>query len=357
MAQVANRAGVSTSTVSLVLNEKPGVSAHVRAIVLQAAYELGYSLPKRHSHSTSADIKSIAVVHFGKDQDVAPGLSNLVSYYVAGIQDYCQKQNINWALFANYDQENKNHVGYQLLERNRFSFDGLIIITPMSRQITVLQRALEKHVPVVVISRHWPDLPISTVSQDHHQQARLAVDHLIALGHRQIAFLGNEMDAAYDWFKIRLETYQAAMAELEVYDPDLVAMGPDSRAAARSLFSRHPGVTAIFAVHDGSARQAIHGLEEIGIQVPGQVSVIGVGNDGQELDACPRLTTVGYPAQKLGYLAARVLLEHMQDPELSYSRIFVQSWVVERESCAPLARRQGKTAPSARRAALSLAGG
>jgi LacI family transcriptional regulator len=93
-------------------------------------------------------------------------------------------------------------------------------------------------------------------------------------------------------------------------------------------------VTAIFAVHDTNAVQAMRGLCGIGVDVPGQVSVIGVGDDCPAPEGCPPLTTVGFPDRKVGTLAAKVLLEHIEDRQLAYSRVFVDSWIVERASCA-----------------------
>jgi LacI family transcriptional regulator len=240
----------------------------------------------------------------------------------------------NWALISHYQEGDSHNVGRQLLERDHLDYDGLILIYAPSRESVVLRRALGQEIPVVAISRDWPDLPVSTVGQDHPQQARLALEHLIRLGHRRIAFLALETDRPYDWFGVRLSCYQEAMASLGTYDPELVLVVPDARQAAQALLARRPDVTALFAIHDSAATAAMRGLRQAGIEVPRQVSVIGIGDDISTQEGLPGLTTVGFPAQKVGFLAAKVLLEHIEDPELSYSKVFVDSWVVERDSCA-----------------------
>jgi len=187
---------------------------------------------------------------------------------------------------------------------------------------------------VVVISRDWPDLPVSTVGQDHPQQACLALDHLVELGHRRIAFLARPSDEPYDWFQVRLTCYRETMAGLGAYDPALVVVEPDLCQAAQALLARRPDVTAIWGVHDTAALAAMRGLRQAGIEMPRQVSVIGIGNDGVLQEGLPALTTIGFPDRKVGFLAAKVLLEHIEDPDLCYSKVFVESWVIERDSCA-----------------------
>lgn len=335
MADVARRAGVSISTVSLVLNGKPGVSSNVRALVRQAVDELGYALPARRRRHRPPQPKTIAVIHFGvPGLKHEPGLTGLAASYVAGIKRCCLDQHANWALISNYQEGDAYNVGYQLLERDKLDYNGLIMIYAPSRDGVVLQRALDQGIPVVVISRDWPDLPVSTVGQDHPQQARLALDHLIRLGHRKIAFLALESDLPYDWYQVRLSCYQDTMTVLGAYDPELVAVGQDACQTIQALLARRPDVTAVFAVHDTVALAAMRGLRQTGIEVPRQVSVMGIGNDGSAQEDLPALTTVGFPDRKVGFLAAKVLLEHIEDPELSYSKVFVDSWIVERDSCA-----------------------
>jgi LacI family transcriptional regulator len=319
------------------LNDKPGVSGDVRTVVRQAVDELGYALPARRRRRSLFQTKTIAVIHFATPaSEHGSRLTGLAASYVAGIQERCLAKHANWALISHYRDNDSNNVGFQLLERDRLNYDGLILIYAPSRNSVLLCRALDQGIPVVVISRDWNDLPVSTVSQDHPQQARLALDHLVQLGHRRIAFLATESDRVYDWYQIRLSYYQDTMRSLEADDPELVVIESDACQAAQALLARRPDVTALFCIHDSLALEAMRGLHEAGIEVPHQVSVIGIGDDVPGQENLPALTTVGFPDRKVGFLAAKVLLEHIEDPELAYSKVFVDSWVVERDSCATL---------------------
>jgi LacI family transcriptional regulator len=334
MADVAQRAGVSTSTVSLVLNDKPGVSEQTRAAVLEIAQELGYRLPRHYPDLPTQ--KTILVVHFASQgPDGGADLPVLAADYVGGIQDYCQGRSVNWALIAHYQEGKRQHVGVHLLERDALACDGLILIMPPSRESALLQQALRKCIPTVVVSRDWPDLPLSAVGQDHPQQARLAMNHLVQLGHRQIGFVAPSWACEYGWCQIRLDIYRETMAALDTYDPERIVIEPDVCQATQALLDRQPDVTAIFAVNDTAAVGVMRGLRARGIRVPEEVSVIGVGDDCPAPEGYPALTTIGFPSRKVGYLAGRLLLEQLDDEELAYGRIFVQSWVVERDSCAP----------------------
>jgi LacI family transcriptional regulator len=339
MADVAEKAGVSTSTVSLVLNDKPGISPEVRAAVMKVVNDLGYRARERRSSPNSLSetkSKTISVVHFASPEaDYGFDLSNVFVDFVAGIQEYLQKKNANWVLIPNYHDWKEDNLGFRLFQDGKFSAsDGLILLGLFDTDCSLLQNAIKDKIPVVVLSRYWPELPISTVSQEHRQHARLALDHLIQLGHRKIAFLARDVDRHFDWFDLRLTCYQEAMNQLgEPVDQDLITVETDGAKAAKLLMARRPDVTAIFAVHDENAIQAMRGLCEIGLKVPQDVSVIGLDNANKPPEDYPALTTVAFPHHKVGQLATELLLRQIEDEELFYGQLFVRSHLIERDSC------------------------
>jgi LacI family transcriptional regulator len=337
MADVAQRAGTSVSTVSLVLNNKPGVSPEMRVAVLEAAAELGYSLPHRRSARETSASKTITVVHFA---DPVPSYSGEVGYlftnYLDGIRDYCQGRNINWAFIANYAERDDRPLGYHLLADKTLPREGLILIgLSHGRDSWLVRRLIEDEVPTVVLSRNWPDLPVSTVSQDHREQARIALDYLAKLGHKTIAFIAGERDRYYDWFDWRVECYRQAMIDLNGRsDEELIVIAKDGAEAAKCLLTRRPDVTAVWAIYDDRAVEAMCGLTELGLAIPEDVSVIGLDDTCSSPEGCPELTTVGFSGRKLGSLATEVLLKQMEDDEFRYAHIVVSSYLVERRSCA-----------------------
>jgi DNA-binding LacI/PurR family transcriptional regulator len=334
MAEVAERAGVSKSTVSLVLNDKPRVSPELRQAVLSAASELGYRLPSRRSQRRSAN-KSVIVVHYERFRS-DPLATSILADYVSGIQEFVRDRGINLTFITDHRQEDEQ-LEYHLLSSGHLIADGAILMGWSARRAGALLRLfLDKGVPVVVLSRNWPDLPISTVGQDHRQQACIAVDHLIALGHRQIAFLAAEADRRHEWFQWRLDCYEEKMRQLHgQVDEELIAVGEDCATTAQRLLSRRGDVSAIFAITDPNAVAAIRGLQQIGLGVPEDVSVIGLDGVLGPANGSPALTTVAWPHLEAGRLAAELLLKQIENPCLYYSNIVLHSELVEGASCVP----------------------
>jgi LacI family transcriptional regulator len=332
MEDVARKVGVSKSTVSLVLNDKPGVSVEMKKTVLQAAAELGYSLPERRPLRRPQDRqKNFTVVHL-VGQEPHTDIHGPFLRYLQGIRDFTLHTNVNLTAIGGYRKGDLAKMEAQILDE---SLDGLILMgAGVHRESRLLRRAIELQIPLVVLARNWPDLPISTVGQNHVQQAQIALNHLADLGHRKIAFLANEADQEYEWFDIRLECYQAKMREINgEEDEGFVVVGRDCADAARQLLAQSPEVTAIFAIYDGRAVETIKGLVEMGIKIPEDVSIIGLDNAEDVPVGYPGLTTVGVPHVETGYLAAELLMKQIENNSLSHANFTVFSRLIERDSC------------------------
>ncbi len=337
MADVADLAGVSISTVSLVLNEKPGISSEVRAAVRRAVEELGYKgRGRRAEQDSSSTTKNITVIHYANpDTSYLFERSQLFIDYVSGLQEYFQDQNVNWTLISDFREGEPANLGFQLLNGNT-SDDGFILMGIPSPDSPFLQQLIHDKKPVVILSRYWPELPVSTVGQDYDQQARIALDHLVKLGHRRIAFLAREIDRGFDWFDARLRCYRETMDKLGTAVTDsLIAVDKTGAQAAQTLMERHPDTTAIFAIHDENAVSAIQGLRAAGYRVPHDVSVIGLDDSARLSEEEFGITTVSFPHRKAAHLAAELLLRELNDDNVLYSKMFIKSCLVERDSCAP----------------------
>lgn len=347
MSDVAKRAGVSKSTVSLVLNGKPNISPEVRDAVLDAAHALDYRLPERYAASLPSEARTITIIHFDAVQfqfQVGPGVAGLHLYFLQGIEDVLQANHVNWSLIANYREGNEHEIAYQMLKGKKLPGDGLIVIGIPSRRSWVLQKAIKDNIPVVALGRDWPDLPVSTVSQNHYEQAKIALDYLVQLGHRKIAFLAREGDQGIHWFKVRLVSYRNIIQKMgEAVEDDLIVVEADVKHATQALMTRRPEVTAIFCINDEPAVDVLHALQEMGLRVPEDVSVIGLDNSvkyfsAEMLAGIPSLTTVDYPHYQTGKLGAELLLRQIGDDQMAYSKIYLRSRLVERASCAEARR-------------------
>jgi len=347
MSDVARRAGVSKSTVSLVLNGKPNISSEVRDAVRDAAQALDYRLPERYAAALPSEAKTITIIHFDAVQfqfQVGPGVAGLHLYFLQGIEDVLHSSHVNWSLIANYREGNEHEIAYQMLKGKKLPGDGLILMGIPSRHSWVLQKAINDNIPVVALGRDWPELPINTVSQNHYEQTRIALDYLAELGHRKIAFLAREGDRDIHWFKLRFASYRDSLEKMgAVVEKDLIVVEADVKQATRDLMIRRPDVTAIFCINDEPAVDVLHALQEMGRHVPDDVSVIGLDNSVKYFSAdllagAPPLTTVDYPHYQTGRLAAELLLRHIGDDQIAYSKIYLRSRLVERASCGEVRR-------------------
>jgi DNA-binding LacI/PurR family transcriptional regulator len=336
MADVGAKVGVSVSTVSLVLNGKPGISQELRDQVMKAVQELGYRLPGRETLKLPPETKSVTLIHYASPQpQVQAGVTGIFVDFVSSIRDYFQDRNVNMTLIANYRDGDRENLGYHLLESDALLTDGFILMGISSQNSPLLQRLIEASKPVVVLSRNWPTLPVSTVSQDHARHANIALDYLASLGHRKIAFVAREVDQEFDWYETRLACYRAKMKSWGKWDESFISVASNAAEATKTVLARHPETTAIFAVHDENAVMVMSTLLEMGYRIPKQISVIGLDNSAQAPKKFPALTTVGFAHNEIGRLAADLLLEQMNNPDVAYGKLFVASRLIERNSCAP----------------------
>jgi LacI family transcriptional regulator len=340
MDDVARRAGVSKSTVSMVLNDKAGVTLDTKDAVFQAVKELGYTLPARRplrnpqKNNVLPKLKNFVVVHH-VGHEPFDSIYGIFFNYLQGIQAFAKEAYINITPIGGYRKGDLNHLETSILNNQTMPVDGLMLMGKgIRRDSQLVHRVLELQFPLVVLSRNWPDLPVSTVSQDHRQQAQIALDYLIQLGHRQIAFVAKEGEQEYEWYAPRLSIYRSKMKELnQEVDEDLIVRGKDVADAVKELLTRKPGITAVLALHDQRAIQVMMGLLELGLEVPKDISVIGLDDSEVPPVGFPRLTTVGFSHFDIGYLSAELLLKQIESDNLCFGKLSTRCYLVERDSC------------------------
>ena len=194
-------------------------------------------------------------------------------------------------------------------------------------------------VPTAVVSGHRRMPGITNVVLDHRRAALLALEHLLQLGHRRIAFIKGQpfsSDTETRWSSIR---GAARKLGLQI-DPDLVTqLQVDSPTpepgydVTKSLLAKRRHFTALFAFNDISAIGAIRALLDSGMKVPGDVSVIGFDDIQNAAFQNPRLTTIRQPLRRMGELAAETLLKRIRGTEY-HKVIAVEPELIVRESTA-----------------------
>ena len=326
---IAALAGVSVATVSRVLNGRPDVSSATRDVVLQHIRERGYV--------TSRSARALA-----------GGRTGLIGLTVPYMVDNYFAQILTGATEAAYERDARLVVCPTRFEHDREvslltrlmhgTTDGALLILPSETpaELTALQR---QGYPFVVVDPATPlDDAIPVVAAANWTGGKTATAHLIALGHRRIGVITGRRNEIAS--RDRLAGYHSALLAVELAaDPALLVESDFSIdggwRAARRLLARHQPPTAIFAFNDNMAVGALRAARELGLEVPGRLSVVGFDDVENASLVTPALTTVRQPLQEMGRVATGILYRLIDDQPLDVTRIELSTRLVVRASTAP----------------------
>ncbi|MFV0309674.1 MAG: LacI family DNA-binding transcriptional regulator [Desertimonas sp.] len=300
MDDVAARAGVSRALVSLALRGSPKVSARSRGAIMTAVDELDYrpNLVARQLASTRT--RTIGVVVNDLHNPFFPPVTDGV-HNAAGDLDY---RLLVSSAFRDHAVEEAAVDAFA-----GSGVEGIILVGTTMGQGAIEHAATR--VPLVVVTRPLRSSVVDTVNGDDPAGARLAVRHLLGLGHRRIAHVSGGAAAGAPR---RRAGYEQAMIEAGL-EP-LVVEGSfteaSGAAAATMLFEHHGDCTAVFAGNDLSALGALDVIAGRGLDVPGDVSLCGYDNTFVAALRHIGLTTVDQRAEELGRLAVEVLIERLE---------------------------------------------
>jgi len=328
MEDVARRAGVSTATVSRTLRGLPNVSAATRGRVLKAAAELSYAISPIASRLASGRTHSVAVL--------VPYASRwFFAQVVAGVEGVLREEGLDLLLYNLADHEARERFFQRLPLRRRV--DAVLpVAMPLTDAETGALRGLG--VPLAVAG-HRAD-GVHSVRIDDTATVHIALRHLLDLGHRRIGLISTYANQKM-WLPVadeRRRAWQSGLAAAGVAPaPELVVSVPFGHAGGASgaerLLARPDPPTAILCESDELAFGVLAALRRAGVDVPGQVSVVGI--DDHELAEVFDLTTVRQAVPEQGALAARMLVRAMREARRPPSEVVVPTELVVRTSTGP----------------------
>ena len=310
---IAQAAGVSHATVSRALRDSLLISAEVREAIQRLAREMGYtpnavaqSLKGRRSNTIGLVVTSIADPFYGR--------------LVRGVDEVAKQAGVDVFLGVSYNNPAQELAVIESFHRRRV--DG--IITASSRLIDEHFDQLQRiGVPVVLVNPQSEGVfdQFHTVQADNYDGAHQAVDHLLALGHSAIAYLGATNRPQSN--RQRLQGYRDALqaAGIVIKEGWVQESSPERRSYSDDvadgqvlmLEALRTGVTAAFCYNDMYAVGALLTCRELGLGVPSQVSIVGFDDVDLAQYVTPPLTTVHQPKLRLGQLAMEMLLGLMED--------------------------------------------
>lgn len=335
---VARHADVALSTVSQVLNNKPNVSTETRRRVLEAVAALGYQQKISVDTPFVSKLDTVGLIAKRREDDPIT-LNPFYSYIIAGAERECQRQNIN-LMFASLDVDTDYKAAQLPVMLLNDQIDGVIIVgTFFEDTVTDISRRAGRNV-VLVDAYMSGDPMFDSILSDNYAGTMEAISYLVANGHRHIGLIGSHPRSFPSIFERRYGYFAALERHgiTETFVEDSSAQQGDAFDATVRLMKRAPQVTSIFACNDASAFAVIQALQHLGLDVPGDVSVIGFDDiDPPKADLLP-LTTVHVDKVLMGVMAVRQLLDRVLDPTRPPLKILVTTRLVVRDSVRSITR-------------------
>lgn len=322
---VAQAAGVSTATVSKVINDRYGVADTTGARVRNVIAELGYvsSLGARSLRSRRTNVLGILLADFEPfSTELLKGASRAVRGTGYELLAYS---------LGRADAESAGWERRSLSQLHGTLIDGAMLCTP-----TIVD--VPAGMAVVAVDPHAGPTVLPTVDSDNFAGAVAAIEYLLGLGHERIAFIGGRDDL--NSARERERGFRAAMARAGLaVDDTLVRLGDyTGEVAARAVVdliadARPP--TAMFAANDLSAIGVLQALQAAGLSVPGDISVVGFDNIPESSMTSPPLTTVDQSVQQMGEQAMALLIDVLAGRQVA-EHVRLPTKLVVRASCGPV---------------------
>lgn len=323
--QVAEHAGVSRATASLVARNSPLIAEKTKKKVLKAMEELNYVYDRRAANLRSQTSSTVGLI-----------ITELANPYFAEIADGVHQtldQN-GYVVFlgATFDSVDKQELLLSTMMENRV---GGLILSPVSfLPERIINRLHELGIPLVLIGRKSPGAMCDFVGADNVYGGKIAVHHLIENGHRRISFLGGPSDSVRE---DRKQGYCQALLEAGIpVEESLILNTPGTREGGlegvKQILRQANPPTAFFCYNDVVAFGVMLGLREMGLTPGKDIAVIGFDNITGSAESNPKLTTVSVFPKQIGKIAADLLHQRINGLDSQPQSIILTPELVIRDS-------------------------
>lgn len=336
LSDIAQQSGVSTTTVSMVLNERPGVASETRSRVLEVAERLEYAVKPVKPSKLAGRAGALTTIGMivKAEHNLPPQANPFYSQVIIGIEDTCRRSGIN-LLFATLPVDKNNHPEEIPAMAYSGAVDGLLMVGAFVDK-TIMSIPGKRLPPLVLVDGYSDTESYDTVVSDNFQAAYNAVEYLIRQGHRHIGLVGGDEDS-YPSIRQRRNGYRRALKKNKIAAPYFANFninyerGLDQTA---ELLRNHPEITALFAVNDEAAVNAMHAAQGMGLRVPQDISIVGYDDTYLAVNTSPKLTTVRVDTVAMGRAAVHLLQLRIENPDTARMTLTIHPVLVERDSVA-----------------------
>ncbi|NTS31133.1 LacI family DNA-binding transcriptional regulator [Phyllobacterium sp. BT25] len=324
---IARAAGVSKSTVSLVLQGSPLVNEKTREKVSALINDLGYVYNRGAANLRQSKSKIIGIV-------VNDLTNSFFAELAVGVDMVVQSA--GYVQFLAHSGESVDRQRQVIASMRENGIAGLILSPARGTEASDVKPLADSGIPVVVVVRNLPGAKVSTLLSDNYGGAKSAVRHLINLGHRRIAFMGGFADTAVSSDRVR--GYRDALMEAGIaLNQNFVIHSAPSRAGGATaaermmFFDERP--TAALCFNDAVAFGVCDGLRSNDIEPGKGFAVIGFDDVIEAKTAVPALTTVSVDPQGMGQRAAQLLMKQINAGQVDQETLVTSVRLVVRQSC------------------------
>ncbi|WKZ61040.1 MAG: LacI family DNA-binding transcriptional regulator [Cyclobacteriaceae bacterium] len=303
---IAEALNVSPATVSRGLKDHPGIRKDTKRKILDTAKKMGYQYNTFASNLRRKKTNTIGVI--------VPRLNSyFMSTVIAGMEKLVNENGYNLIISQSQESFKKEIAGVNTMYNSRI--DGLMVSLAFDTKDTDhFEALLKKNIPIIFFDRILEHPGCTSIVIDNKQAGYDATKHLLEQGCKRIVHLSGSLNR--NVYADRLAGYKQALQEKGIaFDPELVIsnnlsdMGGEE--AARQILNMNEKPDGVFAANDTSAVACMRELKLAGIKIPEDIAFVGFNNDPVSKVIEPNLTTVNYPGQEMGEVAAATLLNKL----------------------------------------------
>jgi DNA-binding LacI/PurR family transcriptional regulator len=327
---VAKEAGVSIATVSRILNDKPDVSDETRTRVEDAIGKLGYARSTQWQQLTTGKSHVISL-HFPNKQTSA---NQVYLNFITGVTTACEERGYRLHLItSNLDESH-------LLDLYRANTTDGTILMKVQLQDWRVELLRKQRLPFVMIGHTENSEGASFIDYDFEAGVRVAIHHLVALGHQNIGYVSTvpSQHEQHGPTVRALQGYKNTCRQLGLplhyYETDQSLQSV--RLTTSHMLNKHPEITAFVTIKE-TVEAAIYGaIRELGLRIPDDISVVGLANpQGSEL-VNPALTALDFPAWPMAFEAGNMLIDQLEGVNTSIQQILKEPTLTIRASTSPV---------------------
>lgn len=331
---VANASGLSRATVSLVLRDSPLVAEETRLRVQKAMQNLGYVY-----HRAAANLRS------HKSHTVGLVVSDITNPFFAELTMSIEAQldGANYVSLLCNTSEMLSKQERLLSTMQEYSADGILLSPARGTPLATIEKLQRSRLPFVLFGRYVPGIQADYVGADNILGASVAVEHLISLGHRKIAFIGgpgntsSRQEREQGWRQAQMN-HNLSINESFVVTTAATREGGSQ--AIRQLLELPDKPTACLCFNDVVAFGVILGLQSMNLQSGVDFAVVGFDDVAESAMMHTKLTTMAVSPRQIGAEAVQLLLDLIENPGKLPRKIILQPQLVIRESCGHYLRKE-----------------